>query len=141
MRIVTPALGLALVATFGLAFVSGAGSRQPARLGAQSREALNDWTPPHKPHTKLADLLAAHRGQTDWVETIVDDDTLHADYISMGPGKKTPRRMNADTREWWVVQAGQIRFTIDGVEPFRRVERVSRSGAVSHDVHDGDRRQ
>ena len=36
----------------------------------------------------------------------------------MGPGKKTPRRMNADTREWWVVQAGQIRFTIDGVEPF-----------------------
>jgi quercetin dioxygenase-like cupin family protein len=26
--------------------------------------------------------------------------------------------MNADTREWWVVQDGQIRFTIDGQEPF-----------------------
>ena len=36
----------------------------------------------------------------------------------MGPGKKTPRRMNADTREWWVIQDGQIRFTIDGQEPF-----------------------
>ena len=35
----------------------------------------------------------------------------------MAPGKKTPRRMNADTREWWVIQDGQIRFTIDGQEP------------------------
>lgn len=77
-----------------------------------------DWTPPHRPHTKLADLRARHNGQADWVETIVDDDTLHADYISMGPGVKTPRRMNADTREWWVIQDGQIRFTIDGQEPF-----------------------
>jgi mannose-6-phosphate isomerase-like protein (cupin superfamily) len=25
--------------------------------------------------------------------------------------------MNADTREWWVVQDGQLRFTIDGQEP------------------------
>src|SRR5688500_14426096 len=30
------------------------------------------WTAPHKPHTKLADLLAKHKGKTDWVETIVD---------------------------------------------------------------------
>jgi mannose-6-phosphate isomerase-like protein (cupin superfamily) len=36
----------------------------------------------------------------------------------MGPGKKTPKRMNADTHEWWVVWDGQIRFTIDGQEPF-----------------------
>jgi mannose-6-phosphate isomerase-like protein (cupin superfamily) len=77
-----------------------------------------DWKPPHKPHTKLTDLLARHRGHADWVETLVDDDTLHANYISMGPGGRTPRRMNADTREWWVVQDGQIRFTIDGQQPF-----------------------
>ena len=76
------------------------------------------WTAPHKPHTKLADLLAKHKGKTDWVETIVDDDTLHADYVAMGPGKSTPKRMNVDTREWWFIQDGQIRFTIDGQEPF-----------------------
>ena len=45
---------------------------------------------------------------------MVDDDTLHADYIAMAPGGKTPRRMNTDTREWWAVQDGQIRFSIDG---------------------------
>lgn len=79
---------------------------------------LNDWVPPHKPHTKLSDILARHKGQIDWTEPVVDDDNLHASYISMGPGKRTPRRMNADTREWWVVQEGEIRFTIDGQEPF-----------------------
>jgi len=77
-----------------------------------------EWTPPHRPHMKLVELLAKHKGHADWSDTIVDDDTLHADYISMAPGAKTPRRMNADTREWWVVQDGQIRFAIDGQEPF-----------------------
>ena len=79
---------------------------------------LSEYVAPHKPHTKLAEVLAKHKGHADWIEPVVDDDNLHADYISMGPGKKTPRRMNADTREWWVIQDGQIRFTIDGQEPF-----------------------
>ena len=35
----------------------------------------------------------------------------------MGPGKKTPRRMNGDTREWSIVQAGTLRFTVEGREP------------------------
>src|SRR5262245_42678616 len=67
------------------------------------------WIAPNKPWTKLSELLAKHARETDWTETIVSDDLLHADYISMAPGKKTPRRMNADTREWWIVQDGQVR--------------------------------
>jgi mannose-6-phosphate isomerase-like protein (cupin superfamily) len=35
----------------------------------------------------------------------------------MAPGQKTPRRMNGDTREWWIVQSGTLRFTVDGREP------------------------
>jgi len=76
------------------------------------------WVAPMKPVWRLSEILAAHKGQTDWVEPIVNDNYLHADYISMGPGKKTPRRFNADTREWWIIQDGQIRFTIEGQEPF-----------------------
>jgi len=48
---------------------------------------------------------------------MVDDDTLHADYVAMAPGGKTPRRMNTDTREWWAVQDGQIR-TEGGNKPY-----------------------
>ena len=36
----------------------------------------------------------------------------------MAPGAKTPRRFRPDTRAWWIVQDGQIRFTIEGQEPF-----------------------
>ena len=118
-------LGIAFVVA-GFAVVSaqeapqaparGAGPQQQFVLAPKAVK-LSEYVAPHKPHTKLTEVLAKHKGQSDWVEPIVDDDNLHADYISMAPGKKTPRRMNADTREWWVVQDGQIRFTIDGQEP------------------------
>lgn len=76
------------------------------------------WVAPNKPHWKLAELLAKHKGRPEWTETVVSDSTLHADYISMAPGTKTPRRFHPDTRVWWIVQDGQIRFTIEGQEPF-----------------------
>jgi mannose-6-phosphate isomerase-like protein (cupin superfamily) len=62
-------------------------------------------------------VLARHKDNADWAETIVDDESLFAQWISMGPGRKTPRRMNGDTREWWIVQSGTLRFTIEGREP------------------------
>ena len=129
MRIVTLTVGLALFLSVALIgqgppAAQGGGGRGAGRgPGPQivwSPKAVKpgDWVAPHTPHTKLAELLAKHKGRPEWTETIVDDDTLHADYISMAPGGKTPRRMNTDTREWWVIQDGQIRFTIDGQEPF-----------------------
>jgi mannose-6-phosphate isomerase-like protein (cupin superfamily) len=75
------------------------------------------WTGVHRPHTKLRDVLARHAGASDWAETIVDDESLFAQWVSLGPGKKTPRRMNGDTREWWIVQSGELKFTVEGREP------------------------
>jgi mannose-6-phosphate isomerase-like protein (cupin superfamily) len=102
--------------------LTGAAQRAPGRQNAplimMSPKAKSaGWTGVHKPHTKLADVLARHKGQADWAETIVDDESLNAQWISMAPGKKTARRMNGDTREWWIVQSGTLRFTIDGQEP------------------------
>jgi mannose-6-phosphate isomerase-like protein (cupin superfamily) len=79
---------------------------------------LTGWKAPHKPVWKLSDILAAHKGKPNWTQLVVDDEHLHAEYIQMAPGGKTPRRLHPDTREWWVIQDGQIRFTIDGQEPF-----------------------
>jgi mannose-6-phosphate isomerase-like protein (cupin superfamily) len=100
----------------------------PARhLLAQQRETLAwapvpaqraTWTAPNKPIWKLSELLAKHKGQANWTETVVSDNLLHADYISMAPGVKTLRQFHPDNRAWWIVQDGQIRFTIEGQEPF-----------------------
>jgi mannose-6-phosphate isomerase-like protein (cupin superfamily) len=101
---------------------TGAAARPPAPQKAQQimmspKAKSAGWTGVHKPHTRLADVLARHKAQADWAETVVDDESLNAQWISLGPGKKTPRRMNGDTREWWVVRSGTLRFTIEGSEP------------------------
>jgi mannose-6-phosphate isomerase-like protein (cupin superfamily) len=97
---------------------AGAASRPPQDLLVLSPKATSPgWTGVHKPQTKLADVLARHKNEEDWAETIVDDESLFAQWVSIGPGRKTPRRMNGDTREWWIVQSGTLRFTIEGREP------------------------
>jgi len=78
----------------------------------------NKWIAPNKPHTKLVDLLAAHRSQASWREPIVRDTLLTADYVQMAPGEKTARQFQPDNPIWWVMQAGEVRFTIEGQEPF-----------------------
>jgi len=99
----------------------------PAMLRAQQpRETLawaplpvvpSTWVAPNKPIWRLSELLAAHKGQQSWRETVVSDVTLHADYVSMAPGQKTPRMFHPDNRAWWIVQDGQVRFNIEGQEP------------------------
>jgi quercetin dioxygenase-like cupin family protein len=63
-------------------------------------------------------VTAKHAGHANWREEIVSDELLHADYISSAPGSKVSRRFHSDTREWWIVMAGKIRFEIEGQEPF-----------------------
>jgi len=76
------------------------------------------WVPPNKPHTKLSELKAKHKGKNDWREAVVSDDHLHAEYISMAAGGKVSKRFHPDTREWWAVMDGQIRFEIENQEAF-----------------------
>ena len=78
----------------------------------------NPFIPPHKALTKLSDVLAKHKGRQNWSQLIVDDNLFRGEYISMAPGAKTPRRFHQDNRAFWIVQDGQIRFTIEGQEPF-----------------------
>ena len=76
------------------------------------------FMPPNKPLKKFVDILARHRGQSDWTETEVLTRDFIGQYISLGAGKKTKTLFYADDRVYWVVVSGQMRVTIDGVEPF-----------------------
>ena len=79
---------------------------------------LTPYEPPHKPHTRLADLKARNKGRAEWSEWVVKDDYLWSQYIQSAPGSKVSPRFHPDTREWWVILEGQIRFTIEGQESF-----------------------
>ena len=67
-----------------------------------------------KPHTKLVEVLAKHKGQNDWREQVVADDHFNADYVSLGAGGKVIPRFHPDTRAWWIVMDGEMKFTIEG---------------------------
>jgi mannose-6-phosphate isomerase-like protein (cupin superfamily) len=108
---------LALAATLPAAAPAGAQGRQVIALAPKPTE-LTPYVEPHRPIWRLSEILSAHEGEESWSVTIVDDEHLRARYISMAPGESTPTHFYADNRAWWVVQGGQIRFTIDGQEPF-----------------------
>ncbi len=76
------------------------------------------YVAPHKPHTKISDIKARHAGKREWRQVTVDDEHLYAEYIYSPPGAKVSPRFHPDTRIWWVVMEGQIRFEIEGQQPF-----------------------
>ena len=83
------------------------------------------YTAPHRPHVKLAEVRARHTGQSRWREPVVDDAYLRSAYVQSVPGEKVGPRFHPETRIWWVVLDGELRFTIEGVEPF-----VARKGSM-----------
>ena len=110
------AVATVLVGTATLCTRPAVGQEPPVLVLAPKAKPAG-WDGVHRPHTRLRDLLARHEGETDWTETVVDDESLVAQWISIGPRQKTPRRMNGDTREWWIVQSGTLKFTVEGREP------------------------
>ncbi|MCW5982585.1 MAG: cupin domain-containing protein [Bryobacteraceae bacterium] len=83
------------------------------------------YTPPHKPHTKLSDLKQKHQGEKSWREVVVDDEHLRSEYLFVPPGTKQPRGLHPDTRAWWVVMDGEVRFDIETKDSF-----VARKGSM-----------
>jgi len=79
---------------------------------------MTPYTAPNKPHWKLSEILAAHKGQSDWVQPVVSNKDQVADYISMGAGQKTQQKMWPDDRIVFIVWDGSIKVSIDGYEPF-----------------------
>jgi len=76
------------------------------------------YVAPNKPVWHIADILAAHKGRTDWSQQVIKDRWFNVSYVSMGPDKKTPVSFEADDVIWFVVKSGQIRFTVKGHDPF-----------------------
>jgi mannose-6-phosphate isomerase-like protein (cupin superfamily) len=79
---------------------------------------MTPYTAPNKPHWKLSEILAAHKGKSDWVQPVVRNKDQVADYISMGAGQKTKQQMWPDDRLVFIVWDGSIKVSIDGYEPF-----------------------
>jgi len=90
---------------------------QQTAVWAPKPAALPKYTAPQRPHVKLIDAKARHKGQQDWRELLVNDGYLQAEYISAAPGAVVSRRFHPDSRSWWFVVEGEMRVEIEGQEP------------------------
>ena len=64
------------------AAAGGRGPRVPPPVAWAAKPTTpTGWIAPMKPVWRLAEILAAHKGQADWTEAIVRDSYLQADYI------------------------------------------------------------
>ena len=97
----------ALATAFGVATLLGQTFYAPKGKPAQ-------YTNPHKPLTKLTDVKSAHVGQQRWHHTVVDDVHLNSVWVQAQPSDREPQQLHPDTRTWWVIHEGEIRFTIEG---------------------------
>ena len=70
---------------------------------------------PHKPHTKIKEVKAKHAGHADWRELVVDDQHLRSEYVQAKPGSGVKRALHPDTRVWWVILDGEVKFDIESV--------------------------
>src|SRR3569833_2051002 len=92
----------------------------PKRTGFRSPKPTTPtpYVAPNKPHWKLSEILAAHKGQSDWVQPIVRNKDQEGDYITLGAGKKTKQKMYSDDRVVFIVWDGSIKVSIDVYQAF-----------------------
>lgn len=92
-----------------------------------AQEAWYAWSPKpdklpaygkNKPVTRLPAVLAKHKGQTRWSEQVILTKRYDAKWVQAQPGDKSPVTYWGDDRVVWVVWSGQIRFSIEGQQPF-----------------------
>ena len=126
-----------------LALVSPVNSQQATPAGYVYKPLRpTGWHPPMKPFVRLADVKAQHRGEKEWSEWVVKDEHLWSQYIQSAPGSKVSPRFHPDTREWWVIVEGQIRFNIEGQEPFvARRRSMVQVPPTPDDLFDGNDRR
>jgi mannose-6-phosphate isomerase-like protein (cupin superfamily) len=97
----------------------GRGAAAPPMIVWAPKPLLAPFVAPNKPLVKVADLQRRHARDKNWNELVVRDATgLTARYIQMAPGEKTKTQFYVDSSMFWFVQAGQMRVTIQGQEPF-----------------------
>jgi mannose-6-phosphate isomerase-like protein (cupin superfamily) len=82
------------------------------------KDPYTPYTAPNRPHWLLADILKMHAGEANWVQPIVRDKDLAADYHQMAPGGKTVQVEYPDNRVGIIVWSGQVRVAMEGQEPF-----------------------
>jgi mannose-6-phosphate isomerase-like protein (cupin superfamily) len=120
-RLLEPAAAaiFALVVAFPAQIAAqNSGAQKPRLVWAAKPLTPTPYEPPNRLIWRLSEILAAHKGEASGRQPVIKTRDFEAEWISMAPAEKTKTVFYADDRVFWVVESGQMRVKIEGVEPF-----------------------
>ena len=90
----------------------------PLHIWSPKKTPFAKYEAPNKPLTRLADVLALHKGQASWTQPVVRNKDLVADWHQIAPGQPTQQLAYSDNRTGIIVWDGEMKVNIEGQEPF-----------------------
>lgn len=91
---------------------------QPRLVWAAKPVPPMPYVAPNRLIWRIADILAARKGQASWRQLVAVTRDFEGEWVSMAPGEKTKRMFYADDRAFWFVYSGAMRVRLEGQEPF-----------------------
>ena len=110
--------GLALLGAIAISTVGVTEALAQARAWTPESIELPPYVNPHKPWTKVSEVLADKDPSVSWRHQVVDDSSLKAAWVGLKPGDATRTRRVADHQTAIIVWEGAVQVVIPGQTTF-----------------------
>jgi quercetin dioxygenase-like cupin family protein len=110
--------GLAILGAIAISTVGVTEALAQAKAWTPEPIELPPYVNPHKPWTKLSEVLADKDPSVSWRHQVVDDSSLKASWVGLKPGDATRTKQVADHQSAFIVWEGAIQVAISGQTTF-----------------------
>ena len=110
--------GLAILAVIAISTLGVTEALAQARAWVPKPTELPPYVNPHKPLTKLSEVLADKDPSVSWRHQVVDDSSLKAAWVGLKPGDATRTKQVADHQSAFIVWDGSVQVAIQGQTTF-----------------------
>lgn len=110
--------GLAILGAIAISTAGVTETLAQARAWSPKPIELAPYVNPHKPWTKLSEVLADKDPEVSWRHQVVDDSSLKAAWVGLKPGDATRTKQVADHQSAYIVWEGSVQVAIQGQTTF-----------------------
>ena len=109
---------LTILAVIAISTLGVTDALAQARAWTPKPTQLAPYVNPHKPLTKVSEVLADKNPSVSWRHQVVDDSSLKAAWVGLKPGDATRTKQVADHQSAFIVWEGSVQVAISGQTTF-----------------------
>ncbi len=110
--------GLAILGAIAISTLGATEALAQARAWTPKPTVLAPYVSPHKPLTKVSEVLADKNPSVSWRHQVVDDSSLKGAWVGLKPGDVMRMRRVADHQTAIIVWEGSVQVVIPGQTTF-----------------------